>query len=1373
MYSYKQRHAVWQKIPLKGILLPIFILGVLLASIVSHSNNAIAATSNTLNFQGRLLTNSGALVADGSYNIEFKVYDSAATGASAQGVCSLNSTTDDCWWIESQTVTVQNGYFSVALGSVTAFSSTVPWDQELWLTMNVSSDGEMSPRFKLTAVPYAFRAGGLVDSGGNFKDADDFAQLSPSAVQTLNTAVAALRLNQTGSGSLLQLQGNGSDVFTVDKSGNTVLGAGITLGNSSSTTAGTIRWNGSAFQGYNGSLWTSLGSSGAVVPFVSKTKTADETQNNVVNPTATLQNDDELSFSIGANETWNFRFSLLANANATPDIKFAVTAPVGATCKVGTSDPEGATSIANLGCGVSTGLVPGNTTEDVYEVVGSVTNGANAGTITLQWAQNTANVANTIVRSGSFVEATRSVGGSSVDVAFIQNGNSFGGLAVLGTNDSNGLSIETNGVERLQVLSTGEVRLSDDIIANRVTTGVTGTTSGTGTNTTTLVLTADVFSVNDVVLIDNVGQDYYTRITVDPGTGSYTVSPAVTFENSRTVTRYTIQNIGATNTTYTDPANRFFQGYFLGGVVVGAGSTTISDGMINSTTDLTLQSSGGNVVLGGGLNVTGVISGDASGLTNIDGSDVSGSTITGINASNISSGTLADARLSANVTLLGNTFNGSNQLVRLDGSSNLPALNGSSLTSLSAGNLTGSIAAIDGSALTNLTSANLTGALPAISGANLLTLNASSISSGTLGDSYLSTNVILKSGAQTLTGTKTFDAGLTVTNGQNFTVGGQTYTDLKGTGLLNTSGILNVAYGSSAGTAVQGNTSLTCPSGTGNLSGGGTTITLGSGGSCSNISITNSPTFSTSVSSPLFTGSGAVSLSSGGSGDLTLTSASGITIFGNTTQRRAGGLTFELNNAAADTTFTITNTDGTYNANLSVEGSITGASFSGNGSSLTALNASNVSSGSLSDARLSANVALLNGGQTFSALTSFGAGLSATGNISASGQVSGLTVVGDGSGLTSLNATNVSSGTLADARLSSNVALLTGSQSFSGTKSFTSGGLVLGQSTIGSLASSARTVNFPDEAGTICLSNSNNCGFLRIAAGSLQTDASNNDVLAVNKTSATGNLISLQRSGSSVLTVSNSGSLQIQSTATAALDIRNAGGTSYFSIDTSTGTVRVGASTADATGVLFVLDTKNTTGDPAIGSLNNARYYNSADAASRCYENSYWSDCFTTRVLGETTLGAAGATISITLSEATEYLQCRIDTTGQTAAVAVNLRFNNDSGAAAYQWNTYSIVAAAVVDGQDNSDSEIQLTSTDTDSDPISANITISNFSSVNKSVNWTSVISEPVGTNNNRYSGGGVYYNVASQITSVQFVATGGNFNSGSHAWCEGRNIR
>ena len=147
-------------------LVALFLFVSSVAGVFSYTRGgAIAAASSNLNFQARLLNPSGSLVADGSYNIEFKVYKSAAAGTSALGTCSLNVTGDDCWWLETRTganvVTVKNGYMNVNLGSVTAFGSSIPWDQDLWLTMRIggigapSWDAEMTPRFKLTAVPYA------------------------------------------------------------------------------------------------------------------------------------------------------------------------------------------------------------------------------------------------------------------------------------------------------------------------------------------------------------------------------------------------------------------------------------------------------------------------------------------------------------------------------------------------------------------------------------------------------------------------------------------------------------------------------------------------------------------------------------------------------------------------------------------------------------------------------------------------------------------------------------------------------------------------------------------------------------------------------------------------------------------------------------------------------------------------------------------------------------------------------------------------------------------------------------------------------------------------------------------------------------------
>ena len=83
--------------------------------------------------------------------------------------------------------------------------------------------------------------------------------------------------------------------------------------------------------------------------------------------------------------------------------------------------------------------------------------------------------------------------------------------------------------------------------------------------------------------------------------------------------------------------------------------------------------------------------------------------------------------------------------------------------------------------------------------------------------------------------------------------------------------------------------------------------------------------------------------------------------------------------------------------NLNVSGTIAGNI---DGSSLTNISASNITTGTLADARLSSNVATLTGAQTFTGPKTFSGGID-----------------GSGAGLTDLNASNISTGTLDNARL--------------------------------------------------------------------------------------------------------------------------------------------------------------------------------------------------------------------------------------------------------------------------------------------------------------------------------------------------------------------
>jgi hypothetical protein len=142
------------------------------ASFGQRTPKATAAAVSTINFQARLLTAAGATVPDGNYNVEFKLYNACSVVAASGGCSTFSGNV----WTETRTTTNRvrtvNGYLTVNLGSVAAFSG-VNWDQDLWLTMNIGGaagsptwDSEMTPALKLTAVPYAFLAGGLANTNG-------------------------------------------------------------------------------------------------------------------------------------------------------------------------------------------------------------------------------------------------------------------------------------------------------------------------------------------------------------------------------------------------------------------------------------------------------------------------------------------------------------------------------------------------------------------------------------------------------------------------------------------------------------------------------------------------------------------------------------------------------------------------------------------------------------------------------------------------------------------------------------------------------------------------------------------------------------------------------------------------------------------------------------------------------------------------------------------------------------------------------------------------------------------------------------------------------------------------------------------------------
>jgi hypothetical protein len=122
---------------------------------------------------------------------------------------------------------------------------------------------------------------------------------------------------------------------------------------------------------------------------------------------------------------------------------------------------------------------------------------------------------------------------------------------------------------------------------------------------------------------------------------------------------------------------------------------------------------------------------------------------------------------------------------------------------------------------------------------------------------------------------------------------------------------------------------------------------------------------------------------------------------------------------------------------------------------------------------------------------------------------------------------------------------------------------------------------------------------------------------------------------------------------TNAFTIQNSASTPLFQVDTLNNRLYVGNPTADSTGVLLVLDSKNSAGDPT--GTNGGQYYNSNSNRFRCYENGAWRDCLNNREDLVAHWDASSTKTNIGLAFVDVYTQTgsdgksmQIDTNGKT-----------------------------------------------------------------------------------------------------------------------------
>ena len=183
-------------------------LSVFIFALINSAINPVSAATNpTINFQGRLLNSQGAVVADGYYNIQFKIYQDGLGTAVGNPGGTLK-------WTENWTnaagkgVQVKNGYMSVELGSVNPFGEQVDWNQStLWLSMNIGNtnatcapiaacglDGEMVPMKRLSSSPYAMNAGALggLTAAGFIQNTTTLQAANIAVQSATNNSVAAV-----------------------------------------------------------------------------------------------------------------------------------------------------------------------------------------------------------------------------------------------------------------------------------------------------------------------------------------------------------------------------------------------------------------------------------------------------------------------------------------------------------------------------------------------------------------------------------------------------------------------------------------------------------------------------------------------------------------------------------------------------------------------------------------------------------------------------------------------------------------------------------------------------------------------------------------------------------------------------------------------------------------------------------------------------------------------------------------------------------------------------------------------------------------------------------------------------------------------------
>ena len=111
-----------------------------------RANAQVAPAPYLMNFQGRLAKPDGTPVSDGTYSIQFSLYDAVTAG-------------NQKWTQTVSSVSVKNGSFAVLLSG---FPATT-FNGNLWLEIKIGAAAALTPRQQMVSVAFAMKANSVPD----------------------------------------------------------------------------------------------------------------------------------------------------------------------------------------------------------------------------------------------------------------------------------------------------------------------------------------------------------------------------------------------------------------------------------------------------------------------------------------------------------------------------------------------------------------------------------------------------------------------------------------------------------------------------------------------------------------------------------------------------------------------------------------------------------------------------------------------------------------------------------------------------------------------------------------------------------------------------------------------------------------------------------------------------------------------------------------------------------------------------------------------------------------------------------------------------------------------------------------------------------